>query len=494
MNTVLGRDAHADAEGQDPHRKRRLSIVRRVLAPLNLALIVVMGLSIAWDYNRMWKSHFQTAKAELEAEANFVLSVVERFRGEGLPSTREVEEEFCTAMTEALPPGHVIAVRIAGEDFPKQGGLPPSGMVTSMDRAVDTASGLAHPDEDSIIVGIAAKNDVIVYVSQELSTLTSALRPRLSRRMAGILMVGFVLAVILNLVLHRSLLRPLRDMVRVVHQLGRGKWSARMADSRTKELGLLGDEFNLMASELEKAEIRRRGRMKRARRIQTNLLPGMSSLPGGSWVSAFEPADEVGGDYFDVLPLSDKSVLLCVADVAGHGVPGAMVAAMLKVLLQAGVRQQGGPAQLLHALNAALCRTIPSEGFATMLLARIDLKERALTCVSAGHERAYLLRGDRPTVFLESTGTVLGVRAEAKWETQELSLSAGDRLVAVTDGIPQTVSPAGEIFGQDRLLAMLEAGRTDSLAVLRDRVVKAVVSHRGPAPQNDDMAFLAVEF
>jgi len=474
---------------------RRLSLVRRVLAPLNLALIVVLGLFIVWDYNRTWRSYFDLTRGELQEEAKFVLSAVLRLRKENVPALDRFVDELCATMEEARSPGHAIVVRTDEKSSRQRGyhhGAPE--IMAAMAQAVQDASGLARVGKDSILVGLAADEGVIVYVSHQVSVMTDILRPQLSRRMAGILALGLVLGIVLNIVLHRFLVRPLSGMVNVVHQFAQGQRAARMSDSPTAELGVLSDEFNFMASQLEMAELRRGGRMKRARRIQKNLLPNLSSLPDGRWVSVFQPADEVGGDYYDVFPLPDGSLLLCVADVAGHGVPGAMVAAMLKILLQAGVKAEQEPSALLEMLNAALCRTVLSEGFATMFLARLDLSAGSLTFTSAGHEPAYFIPANGHARCLEATGMVLGVAENAKWTAERLRADSGDRLVVVTDGIAQTTSPSGEMFGKDRLMKILEEGRSEALEDLRDRLVAAIDSHRSGAVQTDDITLLGVEF
>jgi sigma-B regulation protein RsbU (phosphoserine phosphatase) len=207
----------------------------------------------------------------------------------------------------------------------------------------------------------------------------------------------------------------------------------------------------------------------------------------------FEPADELTGDYYDVLTYPDGSLLLLIADVTGHGVPAAMGAGMLKSLLQTMVDVERDPARLLSMLNSPYASVTLPEDFATVLLARYDPKARTLTYASAGHEPAYRTRSEGEPLQLSSTGTLLGVEPSASWDEETISIERGDLLVLLTDGITESFSPEGEPFGQGRLVETLRATRAGPAEAVVAEVREQLMAFRGDQPQRDDMALLVVE-
>jgi phosphoserine phosphatase RsbU/P len=473
---------------------RRRTLARRLLIEVNLVLVVVLGLFVVWDYFASRASLFEEKRLALQEEARGLLISILRLRQQGPEHVQIFMDEVCKAMQDATSPGHHIAA-VLGEDIlqAKVHGRASQRMLTAMKKALETPSGVTSFDGNNIVVGAARYGDVTVYVSERLSNTERILHAQILRRVLSVLGVMGALAILINVLLHRLLVRPLRSMMDAVQDIGRGNLAARMPRQGTMELGALGDEFNQMALALDFAATERRLRMERAKRIQENLHPQIAALTDVHAACLFHPAAEVGGDYYDVLRLRDGSLLVCVADVTGHDVPAAMGAAMLKALLLTSADREPDPAHLLGRVNNAFCRVSLADNFATMALARMDLRSHTLSFASAGHEVAYLLQRNGRTRVLAATGPVLGMQEDAVWDTISENLARGDRLVILTDGLTEAASPEGEFFGRDRLLAHIQEARDESPEQLCDRIMAAMRAHRGPGPQQDDMTMLVVD-
>ena len=211
-----------------------------------------------------------------------------------------------------------------------------------------------------------------------------------------------------------------------------------------------------------------------ARAIQEGFLPKSNPRLAGYEISgAWQPARIVGGDYFDFLPFGGDSLGICIADVAGKGMP----AAMLMSNLQAAVRGFASPAlspdRLGERLNSLVCANIASDRFITFFYAQLDGPARQLRFVNAGHNAPVVMRGDGSQERLSAGGGVLGVFPGQPFSMGSVELCAGDRVVMFTDGV--TEAPNGdEEFGEARLLDLLRENRRASAADLQKLILQAV--------------------
>ena len=201
-------------------------------------------------------------------------------------------------------------------------------------------------------------------------------------------------------------------------------------------------------------------------------------------------ADEVGGDYYDVITLSDGTVLLCVADVTGHGVSAAMATVLLRSLLHTAAESLCCPREILDFANRRFVEaTLPGD-FATVILVQVDVQSRRLEYASAGHETALLLSPYGERRVLESTGLILGIDADATWESQECDLAQGERLLLVTDGVTETHGPNGTLFGRDRLIELLQNFPESSLDEVINRIKHALAAFQQGTVQHDDVTMV----
>lgn len=461
---------------------------------VNLALVGILGSFMMWDYYAEWSTHIGEKRTALQEEAKVLLISVLQLEEQGNHAVQSFIDEVCGAMQEATSPGHHIAVQMSSISLQAQAHHRASPAIFSaMKQSVSAADGLASIGQRTIVVGSAKEGDVVVYVSEYLSNIRQILRAQILRRVINIVLVGVALAVILNIVLHQFIAQPLRAMTSTIQRFGQGNLNSRMPFIRTMELGFLADEFDHMARTIETANTERRLRMEKAQMIQKNLLPDLSSIVDIRLTCLFQPAAEIAGDYFDIIRFSDHTLLFCIADVIGHDVPAAMGAAMLKALLKTATEQENKPEKLIYIVHSAFSQVTLEGDFATIMLAHWHPTSRVLTYVSAGQETGYLIRSQSEIQQLKSTGPVMGIQGLAQWSKTRLIITPRDRLVMLTDGIVETLSPQGEVFGRERLMDILEQTRSEPLNTLSEKLMDNITSFRGPTPQTDDMTMLAIE-
>jgi serine phosphatase RsbU (regulator of sigma subunit) len=332
-----------------------------------------------------------------------------------------------------------------------------------------------------------------VYVSEYLSNIEKVVRAQIIWRLGSIVVVGLLVAVILNVMLRKLIGRPLTAMVNTVQQFGRGNLTARMPHIETMELGLLADKFDKMAAAIQAADSDRKMRMEKAIDIQMKLLPVPSSLTDLKFTYIFRPAAEVAGDYFDIIRFPDNTFLFCVADIVGHGVPSAMEAAMLKAVLKITAQHEADPQRLIYLLHNSFSEVTPEEDFATVMLVHWKPVEGVINYVSAGHETGYLARSNGQIKELTSTGPILGITGLSEWSEQQFAIEPGDRIILLTDGITETLSTEGEVFGRDRIIEVINKFRQESIETFLDGLMEAVVTFRGSGMQLDDITVLSVD-
>jgi len=211
-----------------------------------------------------------------------------------------------------------------------------------------------------------------------------------------------------------------------------------------------------------------------ARAIQQGLLP--NSIPqqaGYEITGAWQPAQSIGGDYYDVLAFGGDTLGLCIADVAGKGLP----AALLMSNLQAAVRGLASPSltpdALCARLNLLVCHNTGSDRFITFFYAQLDGPARRLRYTNAGHNAPILLHRDGSYERLEAGGGVLGVFPDQPFAAGIAQLAPGDRVLLFTDGVTEACNAADEEFGEPRLLQLLREHRSATASALQEKIFAA---------------------
>ena len=288
-----------------------------------------------------------------------------------------------------------------------------------------------------------------------------------------------------------------------------GNFEQRITVRSDDQLGQLSASFNDMTGRIqhlliEQDEKRRlEQELQIARDIQMSLLPhGALTAPGMSVAALCAPAREVGGDYYDFLPLANGRIGLLIADVSGKGTSAALYMAELKGLMLSLSRIHTSPRALLIEANEIIANHLDSRSFITMTYAVIDRAAGTLTCARAGHTPFMrIAAGERRVEVLAPDGMVLGLnldrgeRFERCLEELTLSIAGGDLLFFFTDGVSEAMDAEGECFGESRLSTCLAAYADLAPQAIRDRLVEDVAAFVQGQPQHDDitMVILRIE-
>jgi len=228
-----------------------------------------------------------------------------------------------------------------------------------------------------------------------------------------------------------------------------------------------------------------------AKLIQQNFLPKvLPDLPGWQVAAFYKPAREVGGDFYDVIPLPDGQVGFVVGDVTDKGVPAALVMAATRSVLRASAQRLVEPGVVLERINEHLCPDMPEKMFVTCLYGVLEPETGRFRFANAGHDLPYVKTADG-SVELRARGMPLGLMTGMVYEEKETVLAPGDSLLLHSDGVVEAHDPHGEMFGFPRLkeaVARYPGGRE-----LIDRVLTDLRAHTGPdAEQEDDITMVTL--
>ena len=211
-----------------------------------------------------------------------------------------------------------------------------------------------------------------------------------------------------------------------------------------------------------------------ARTIQQGLLPkSIAQLVGYEMVGAWQPAHSVGGDYYDVLEFDEATLGLCIADVAGKGLPAALLMSNLQAAVRGLASPSLSPEGLCARLNSLVCHNTGSDRFITLFYAQLDGPRRHLRYTNAGHNPPILLHPNGSYERLEAGGGVLGVFPNQTFGAGAAQLAPGDRVILFTDGVTEACDAAGEEFGEMRLLDLLREHCAAAVAVLQAKILTA---------------------
>jgi serine phosphatase RsbU (regulator of sigma subunit) len=241
-----------------------------------------------------------------------------------------------------------------------------------------------------------------------------------------------------------------------------------------------------------------------AHEIQMSLLPqGPLVMPGLSVTALCVPAREVGGDYYDFLPLGDDRVGVLIADVSGKGTSAALYMAELKGLMLSLSEIHSSPRALLVAANRIIKQHLDSRSFITMTYAVIDMRARTMTYARAGHTPLIYAPGPDARThgvqILAPDGMVLGLTLDDGEMFDRLLVEAtipllpGDLYCFFTDGISEAMNTRDDCFGEARLGQLVQAHAQLPSDQLRERVLREIAAFVGDAPQHDDMTMILLK-
>lgn len=228
-----------------------------------------------------------------------------------------------------------------------------------------------------------------------------------------------------------------------------------------------------------------------ARDIQRAMLPaGTFTVNGFEAHGETEPANTVGGDFYDILPRTDGRVLLVLGDVAGKGTPAALLMALFLAMTRTLLDDELAPAEFAHRLNEQLMRHSPRSRFITAFIALCDPRTGDVRYVNAGQNPPMVRRAPGRVDWLAPTGMALGLSRKATYAEASLTLGPGDLLVAYSDGVTEAESPAGASFDEEGLLGLADDLASLSAALVARRLIDEVKAHTDDARLGDDLTVL----
>lgn len=228
-----------------------------------------------------------------------------------------------------------------------------------------------------------------------------------------------------------------------------------------------------------------------AREIQKAMLPpGRFRAPGADVAGFSRPANTVGGDFYEILPLGDGRLVMAVGDVAGKGSPAALLMALLLAMMRTLNDERLEPAELIARLNVQVCRQAPGSRFITLFYAVFDMNTGSLTFVNAGHTPALLLRNRGEVERLHEGGVALGLFDQSTYTAGRALMQPGDLLAVYSDGITEAENPAGRPFDERGLEDVLTAERRNNIAAIGSAVAKAVEVYTADTRLADDLTLL----
>ena len=266
-------------------------------------------------------------------------------------------------------------------------------------------------------------------------------------------------------------------MHRGVHDFVQKPWDNRslLETLRTHiEIGRQRRRETDLEAESQKASKKLEQELVDAEEIQRALLPKeLPHVKGLEVAVSWQPARAVGGDYFDVLKFGDHHTGICIADVAGKGMPAALLMSNMQAVLKSFASETLAPDVLCTRVNSVVCENIVPNRFISCFYALLDMQTRKLSYANAGHYAPMLVRDGR-CVRLTEGGPVLGVFPEQSYQQHEIQLRSGDFMVLFTDGVTEAFNQNGEEFGEDRLQELLVSGQKLHAAEMREKIMTAV--------------------
>jgi sigma-B regulation protein RsbU (phosphoserine phosphatase) len=239
---------------------------------------------------------------------------------------------------------------------------------------------------------------------------------------------------------------------------------------------------------------RRAYEMEIAGGIQQSFLPeSPPQIEGVELAALNSPAREVGGDFYDFIPVSQDKWGLVIADVSGKGVPAALFMALSRTLVRANAVGNPTASQAIRRANDLIVEDDRANMFVTLFYTVLDPTSKTLTYVNAGHNPPLMLRREgRDIVLLEAKGIALGVMPNIELEEREISLRKGDLVVLYTDGVTEAMNSGEEQFGQRRLVQLVEEGRNLPAQELITRIQQGVAAFSTGQPQSDDITIMVL--
>jgi serine phosphatase RsbU (regulator of sigma subunit) len=352
----------------------------------------------------------------------------------------------------------------------------------------------------------------VIETRKKISAATAEISEHINERInnARNTFIDFfvILIIVVSLLgfgLSRMITLPILSLLNGVKELGKGNLDYKVSVNTNDEFEELAAAFNKMTSDLKDymerlhcttaEQERLLKELEIASGIQKNILPTESpQIPGIELAATNIPAREVGGDFYDYVPVQDGLWGLTIADVSGKGMAAAIFMGLSRTIVRASTTGNPSVKTAIQHANELICRDSRSGMFVTLFYAILDASHKNLHYVNAGHNPPFLFRsGTDDIIRLETKGIPLGVTEEIDIEEKELAVRKNDVLVLYTDGVTEAVNEKEEEFGKDRLIQVILEHRALTAHDMIEKVTDALMAFSGSQPQFDDITLMILK-
>ena len=467
----------------------------RLLLSANLAFGILLAVLLAVNARREYANAVAHQSESLDDEATAILEAVRHLSfAHGVREVQEYVDALSRGMQGCHGADQYIVVDLGGQL------LIPSDISDSVARRLTQIMAVAQDQiADQITVhgrafsmGSRSTPTLAVHIFEESTEIRRAIRRDAVQQLLTLAGLGAIAVAVMNIVLLKRIANPLKQLSATVRRIADGEYGLSAGRFSGDELQELASAVTTMSAALDEDRRRRTDLMQRAHAVQQHLLPLDVEIPGLEIATLFLPAEDVAGDYYDFIQLPDRTWIICLADVMGHGVPAAMGATIVKALVMTAVEQHAKPAEILTFINRHFTEALPTGFFASMFVGHWRPAEALLEYSSAGHVPGLLLTDPGETSLVSSTGFLVGVDPDAAWETRGLRIACREQLLLFTDGVTEALSPSHELFGRERLIRSRDLSRCRPAGDTIDAIRAALEDHHQGMLWSDDCTLLVL--
>jgi sigma-B regulation protein RsbU (phosphoserine phosphatase) len=370
-------------------------------------------------------------------------------------------------------------------------------------RSMNWTVAVVLPVAEVIAPAVATEQKISAATDEAGQHITSQVS-RIRNIYLALFLVLTAAVSVLTVLFTRVITGPVRVLRKGAEEIGQGNLDYTVDLHSGDEFEELAGSFNRMTGDLKgyieelRTTTAQKERMSReleiAKGIQQSFLPESIPLIPGYEVAAFSlPALEVGGDFYDFIPLPDGRWGLTIADVSGKGIPAALFMALSRTLVRASTQRNAAPGAAIREANQLISQDARTSMFVTLFYAILDPSKKTLTYVNAGHNPPILFHpGSSAIALLRAAGIALGVLSDNEFESVECPLAPGDTIVLYTDGVTEAFNASGEEFGEARLVEVVQRHYQLPPDDLIREIHREISAFAGSQPQADDITLLVL--
>jgi len=334
------------------------------------------------------------------------------------------------------------------------------------------------------------------------------------------LFLSLITIITIYIAINRQIIDPIIQLNRTVGKFTDKDFKARIEIKSNDEIGSLANNFNNMADtiqkysetmeelvaqrteqlrisnqELKEANEQMKKELLMAQKIQEALIPKIfPDIKNFSFSGMYIPMESLGGDYYDVIKISENKIGMLIVDVCGHGVPAALITAMAKVSFGTNIKENKNTSEIIKKVNEDLYNIIGKMEYLTAFFCIIDTQQNIITYTNAGHPSAFIIRKEGDILELSQNSTVIGFLNNVTFIADEQKIEDGDKIVLYTDGVIEAKNKKDELFDIKRLKDILfKNKKLDSKNLIRV-ISNELMNFTEGRNLNDDITILIADF